>query len=168
MSRFTNIFGITIAIAVVMWFTSCEKEVPVITPPEIDKWELRSVIAGDYKVYDTLGDYLYEMQIIRIKDLTNSIADSLRFENFDNEFSLTVAQFKWENYLMGVNLGSHNPLYDTNNKRWKIHSGLSDMYNNFKNDTIRLRFQKTNINYWVEDAVPYYACDCKQIAVKQH
>ena len=147
---------------------ACKKDKVPNTIAEVDIWENRSVIAGDYKVYDTLGNYLYEMQITRIKYSTNSIADSLRFENFDNEFSFTVEQYKWSNGLMAVNIGGHDTLFDSNNKRWKLWAGLYDDYNTFINDTIRLRFQKTNINYWVEDAVPYYACDCKQIAVKQH
>jgi hypothetical protein len=46
--------------------------------------------------------------------------------------------------------------------------GTYEYYNNFHNDTIPLRFQKTNINYYISDLTPYYACDCKQIAVKQH
>ena len=166
MSRYVK--WVTVMLICIMLSVACKKDKVPNSIAEQDIWELRSVIAGDYKVYDTLGNYLYEMQISRIKYSTNSIADSLRFENFDNEFSFTVEQYKWSNRLMGVRIGSHNILYDTNNKRWKIHSGLSDIYNNFENDTIRLRFQKTNINYWVEDAVPYYVCDCKQIAVKQH
>ena len=104
-------------VASIFLLTSCKKEIPTIIPPEIDKWELRSVIAGDYKVYDTLGSYLHDMQITRIKYSTNSIADSLYFENFDNEFSFTVAQYKWANHVMGVSLGSHDTVYDTNNKR---------------------------------------------------
>ncbi|GAA0875873.1 hypothetical protein GCM10009118_22820 [Wandonia haliotis] len=153
----------------VLLLLACTKEVPTITPP-VDEWVQRNQISGEYKVYDTLGNYLYMMQITRIKDYSTnySIADSLRFENFDDEFSFTVAQYKWANYVMGIRIGSHDTLYDGNNKRWRLGSALYEDYNNYSNDTIRLRFQKTNINYWIEDVVPYYACDCKQIAVKQH
>lgn len=155
-------------IGVFCWMAvRCTKEVPTITPP-VDEWVQRNQISGEYKVYDTLGNYLYMMQITRVKDPTGMLADSLRFENFDDEFSFTVPQYKWANYVMGVNIGSHDTLYDGNNKRWRLGSALYEDYNNYSNDTIRLRFQKTNINYWIEDVVPYYACDCKQIAVKQH
>ncbi|GAA0875872.1 hypothetical protein GCM10009118_22810 [Wandonia haliotis] len=153
----------------VLLLLACTKEVPTITPP-VDEWVQRNQISGEYKVYDTLGNYLYMMQITRIKDYSTnySIADSLRFENFDDEFSFTVAQYKWANHVMGVSIGSHDTLFDANHKRWKLWGVLFDDYNTFKNDTIRLRFQKTNINYWMEDLVPYYHCICKQVAVKQH
>ena len=72
------------------------------------------------------------------------------------------------NLPMYVRIGGGNTLYDSNNKRWKLSAGISDYYNNWNNDTIKLRFNKTNINYYISDLTPYYACDCKQIAVKQH
>ncbi|AEA42126.1 hypothetical protein [Fluviicola taffensis] len=69
---------------------------------------------------------------------------------------------------MYLRIGGGDTLFDTNTKRWKISSGINNYYNNWYNDTIPLRFTKTNINYWIEDMMPYYSCDCKQIAVKQH
>ena len=54
---------------------------------------------------------------IRIKDPTNTVADSLHFENFDNEFSFQAAQYKWENHVMGIRIGGHDTLYDANHKR---------------------------------------------------
>jgi hypothetical protein len=154
-----------IAVTVAIWIMGCKKEVPVVTAPEPTKWDK---ITGTYKVYDTLGAYLYELNIVHIPHPENETIDSLRFENFDGEFTFTAIQTNASNYLMSVRIGSHDNLYDSNHKRWKLSGALFDDYNKFENDTIRLRFQKTNINYWVEDAVPYYACDCKQIAVKQH
>ncbi len=152
----------------IMLSVACKKDkVPNTIPePHPTKWEL---IEGVYDVYDTTGVYLYELKLTPIYK-ENGIIDSLRFENFDGEFHFTTKQMypDPDNFPNYIRIGSHDTLYDANNKRWKIHSGLSDVYNNFLNDTIRLRFQKTNINYWVEDAVPYYACDCRQIAVKQH
>ena len=64
--------------------------------------------------------------------------------------------------------GGGDTLFDSNNKRWKLNGWTLTYYNNWHNDTIPLRFQKTNINYWIQDATPYFSCDCKQIAVKQH
>jgi hypothetical protein len=135
-------------------------------PPEPTKWEK---IAGHYKVYDTTGVYLYEMNLIHThNDVTNR--DSIRFENFDGEFTFTVKQLYPSpiNYPMCISIGGHDTLYDSNSKRWKLGAGISDEYNNFLNDTIRLNFQKTNINYYIMDVTPYYACNCRQIAVKQH
>lgn len=146
-------------------FFSCSKEkTPTPVTPEPTKWEK---IAGHYKVYDTTGVYLYDMALIHShNNVTNR--DSIRFENFDGEFTFTAQQEEFANLPMYVRIGGYDPLYDSNGKRWKITSAAFSYYNNFSNDTIPLRFSKTNINYYISDLTPYYACDCKQIAVKQH
>lgn len=159
---------VTVMLICIMLSVACKKDkTPISMPePEPTKWEK---IAGTYDVYDTTGVYLYELKLTPIFK-ENGIIDSLRFENFDGEFYFTTQQMYPypDNMQMVISIGVHNELYDNNNKRWKLGGALYEDYNNYINDTIRLRFQKTNINYWVEDAVPYYACDCKQIAVKQH
>ncbi len=147
-------------------FLGCKKEKVEMPCPEPlpTKWEL---ISGDYKVYDTLGVYLYDMSISHIG--TNEFNnDSLKFDSFDGEFTFTVRQANFSNYPMYTTIGFHDNLYDSQGKRWKIASAQYEDYNNFVNDTIRLRFSKTNINYYLLDLVPYYSCDCKQLAVKQH
>ncbi|TSJ47573.1 hypothetical protein [Fluviicola chungangensis] len=147
-------------------FFSCTKEkTPTPVTPEPTKWEK---IAGHYKVYDTTGVYLYDMDLIHIH--VSEQIDSLRFENFDSEFTFTVKQLYPSpmNFPMCVSIGGHDTLYDSNSKRWKLSAGISEEYNNFRNDTIHLNFQKTNINYYISDLTAYYACNCKQIAVKQH
>lgn len=146
-----------------------EKVPPVPAPPEPTKWEK---IAGHYKVYDTTGVYLYEMNLVHKTgfNLAGYEEDSLIFENFDGEFTFTSMQYTPPpaNLPMCIRIGGYDTLYDSNSKRWKLSSGISNEYNNFRNDTIYLNFQKTNINYYIEDVTPYYACNCKQIAVKQH
>ena len=145
-------------------FSCTKKKTPTLVIPEPTKWEK---IAGHYKVYDTTGVYLYNMDLVHThNDITNR--DSIRFENFDGEFTFTAQQIETSNLPMYVQIGGGDPLYDSNNKRWKIAGGIFTYYNNWSNDTIPLRFQKTNINYYIQDLTPYYACDCKQIAVKQH
>jgi hypothetical protein len=145
-------------------FSCTKKKTPTPVIPEPTKWEK---IAGHYKVYDTTGVYLYDMNLVHThNDITNR--DSIRFENFDGEFTFTAQQEEFGNLPMYVRIGGGDTLYDSNNKRWKVSAGISDYYNNWHNDTIRLRFNKTNINYYISDVTPYYACDCKQIAVKQH
>lgn len=163
--RYTRL--IPALIAGVGLFFSCTKDKTPTVPgsAEPTKWEK---IAGHYKVYDSTGIYLYDMNLINIH--VNEQVDSLRFENFDGEFTFTVKQLYPSpiNYPMCISIGGHDTLYDSNSKRWKLSAGISDEYNNFRNDTIHLNFQKTNINYYIQDVTPYYACDCKQIAVKQH
>lgn len=148
-------------------FSCIKKKTPIIPPTE--ELTLSERVAGHYKVYDTTGVYLYDMNILHIhNNLTNK--DSLRFENFDGEFTFSTEQEiqNPSNYPNYVRIGSHDTLFDSNNKRWKLGGGAYNYYNSYQNDTLPLRFQKTNINYYIEDVTPYYACDCKQIAVKQH
>lgn len=145
---------------------ACTKEkTPTPVTPEPTKWEK---IAGHYKVYDTTGIYLYDMDLIHShNDATDR--DSIRFVNFDGEFTFTAEQQEFSSIPFGVTIGGYDTLYDSNNKRWKLWAGLYlEYYNILNNDTLPIRFQKTNINYYIEDVTPYYACDCKQIAVKQH
>lgn len=145
---------------------ACKKdkvEGPVENAPT--KWEQ---IVGDYKVYDTLGVYLYDMSISHsYNDQTNQ--DILFFQNFDFDFDFETAQpFPGSNPEFYIRVGYHDTLYDTLSNRWKVLLYLDDVYNNvLQNDTIKLGFTKTNINYYLLDLVPYYSCDCKQIAVKQ-
>ncbi len=167
--KYTNKWMVALIAGIALAATSCEKEVkgPDL-PPFPTKWDF---IAGTYKVYDTTGVYLYEMT------LTHKIGynqwgleeDSLVFQNFDGEFDFTVKQEDFSDLPMYISLGMHNSLYDRQSKRWKLGGGIYDAQSNiFKADTIQFRFSKTNINYYLSDLTPYYACDCKQIAVKQH
>lgn len=166
-NRFRNYYKKLIPIVIgvsLLWACTKEKVPGIPTPPEPTKWEK---IAGHYKVYDTTGVYLYDMDLIHThNDATNR--DSIRFENFDGEFTFTVQQEEFSNYPMYVAIGVQNPIFDSNNKRWKLGGAAYTYYNSYHNDTIPLKFQKTNINYYIEDVTPYYACECKQIAVKQH
>lgn len=148
---------------------SCKKNEPPIihTPEEVSKFD---VIPGKYKVYDTLGEFLYEMEIV-FKSGDDSLnvqnPDSLQFINMDGQYDYTYEQSNanitnWpKNYFY---LGIFDPLIDTLGNR-TFFFGISAA---LINDTIEMKFQKNNIKYYLHDAVPYYACDCKQIAVKQH
>jgi len=138
--------------------------------PEPTKYEL---ISGDYKVYDTLGGFLYDMNINYIQGpVDNGIPrDTIVFENFDGEFNFAQPQgYNPGNPELYIKIGQVDTLFDSQGKRWKLlNSAINETYDNtFLNDTIKIRFHKTNINYWIEDAVPFYECYCKQIAVKQH
>lgn len=148
---------------------SCKKDkVPSPTPiTEQTKWEK---IAGTYKVFDTLGVYLYDMELTHKVGLNQwgIEQDSLTFQNFDGDFTFTSLQVDFSNIPMYVRIGSHDTLIDSETNRWKVNSGAVEDYNQLINDTIKLFFQKTNINYYIQDLTPYSACNCKQIAVKQH
>jgi len=152
---------------------ACKKDKvskPLIPPPVmVSKWEK---IPGHYKVYDTLGVFMYEMDILH-SDTTlpdNTHIDSLHYIGFDGQFNFTAMQTSFSNWpVNNVRIGVHNPVIDSNNNRFRIFGyGPIVPYNNFKNDTIIFYFEKQNILYYLHDLVPYYYCNCKHVAVKQH
>jgi hypothetical protein len=83
MKYFTPIFLIFVLII------SCTKELTITTPFESPKvWEK---FIGKYKVYDTLGGYLYEMEIKHYsayQDANGNPFDSLLIKNFANKFDV--------------------------------------------------------------------------------
>jgi hypothetical protein len=153
-------------VGVSMFFACTKEKTPTPVTPEPTKWEK---VAGNYKVYDTLGEYLYNMDIIYIHDNASN-TDSLRFENFNGNFDFTVYQSFFSNWPeMLIRLGSHNPAIDKDGHSWQlVEFWPNSLDNEWKNDSIRLHFKMNNIAYWITDAIPYYSCDCKQVAVKQH
>lgn len=159
----TSKFHLLLSIGII---AGCTKEkVPKPTPDVTTKWE---IIVGDYDVYDTLGAYLYTMNLEYIYN-EQMDQDSIKFTNFDGEFTFTTLQpTAGGNHEFYIRVGNHNLLYDNTGNRWKILVDGVPGYNNILyNDTIQLSFEKTNINYWMEDLVPYYQCNCRQVAVKK-
>lgn len=148
--------------------SSCTKDkVPL--PPEPTKWEQ---ISGSYKVYDTNGVYLYEMQISHHTGIGSNgkQTDSLKFNNFDDQFVFTEVQSNevvsnWpKNYFQ---LGNHNPIKDKQGKRWNIQGLTNSKFNSLVDDTIRLRFNKSNIQYYISDLTPHFSGLLIHVAIKQ-
>ena len=170
---FTHSF---LLLSISLLLLNCKKEkVPsptTVDTPKPSKWEM---IPGKYKVYDTLNNFLYEMEITHLtgKDSLGKTTDSLHFENFDGNFNITADNTiangqpsvgQPENYFY---IGDYLPLVDKNNKRWRILSQTSPDYNALVEDTIKLRFHKCNIIYYLDDCTPYFCETVYQIAVKE-
>ena len=150
--------------------TGCDKDkTPNPLKPHIPtKWEL---IPGNYKVYDTTGEFLYDMSISYSSgtNIYGNTIDTAHFENFDGEFDFSVIQAPISNFPNMISMGFHDSIRDGSGNRWRIFPYVPDYtYNNFLNDTILFYFQKHNTPYWLNDGTSYFYCDCKQIAVKQH
>jgi hypothetical protein len=148
----------------------CKKDkTPISSPkPETSKWEL---ISGTYKVYDTTGVYLYDMGIEHYSGLdgNGNRRDTLHFMNFDGQFDFFQQQSyqpsNWPRNFLSI--GSHYPIKDSSDNRWRV-TGFHDLvYNVYTNDTIFLWFEKNNILYYIEDVIPYFGNMCYQIAIKQ-
>lgn len=149
-----------------IFLIACAKDkIPVIEQIEPTKWEK---LTGDYQVYDTLGNFLYQMSISHIHNDFNN-KDSLYFQNLDDNFNFGCLQpYSIALYNNFFQFGHHEQLFDNLNNSWKMIDVANLPYNNFQNDTIKLKFRITNINYYLSDLVPYCDTTKIQIAVKQH
>lgn len=129
-------------------------------------------ISGTYNVYDSSGNYLYDMELKYVVNYSVG-PDSLIIINFDNNFSYSryqssvydeYSEFKYLSFL------SPFPSKDINNKSWSLsNSSSGGVYDNtWRNDTIRMCFRKHNTPWWPSESVPYLDTIIKQIAVKQN
>jgi hypothetical protein len=150
--------------------SGCKKDkIPAGEPsPTLTKWER---ISGHYNVYDTLGNFLYEM------DISHSIGtsiygyrvDSLHYSNFDGNFTLHAVQSQSSSNPNGVTIGCYSAIPDSIDNHWDLFDyGSSEEYNTFRDDTIVFYFEKQNMPYWWNDATAYYHANEKHVAVKQH
>ena len=154
---------------VALFVVSCNKDKiaapkkPAISEPT--KWE---VIPGDYKMYDTLGNYLHDMSITHWDTiLPNGYRrDTFLFENFDGNFNFKMSQIdanitNLPQYFFYV--GVHQPLFDWNNDRWQLYTYESY----YDSDTIHLWYRVQNMPYWIEDARTYELREVRHYGVKQ-
>ncbi len=153
--------------------TACRKDepYPIINSQPIQDWEK---FIGEYNVYDTNGIYMYNLEISLYRSDTlwnGQIIDSIELRNFADTFDLKV-HFANKTDPSVFDIGIHHPVIDKNGKRWHL-SHLADdasttrQENALVNDTLVFYFQQSNIAFYIADAVPYFACNCKHVAVKQ-
>jgi hypothetical protein len=170
---------IIIILAIFLFFLGCskEKEIIPVTPPQIpEQWEK---YIGDYQVYDTIGNYMYNMYIKHTSFqqspqyepidtlIIMNFADTfdLRFQYIPNYIDLTLSK-------EFLNIQVHDSLVDYNGKMWFLSTLGDDSTtekdeNVLKNDTIIFYFKMDNIKFYINEAQPYYYCECKHVAVKQ-
>jgi len=164
---------ILLFILIIISLFSCSKKESISSESEIipQQWEK---FIGNYNVYDTLGNYLYNMDIKHdsVAHYSNGNRnDWLKLINFVDTFDLRFVHSP-STFENDIDFGFHDSIVDYNNKSWNI-SALSDdlstpiRENNLINDTIVLYFRQTNIKYYIPEAQPYYSCYCKHVAVKQ-
>ncbi len=129
---------------------------------------------GNYKVYDTIGNFMYNMSIVHHSTVvyeTGPQMDTVILQNFADTFDLKY-EFRRTIDDNMLDLGFHDSIVDRNNKSWGLWSLSDDLTTSIKenyliNDTIVLYFEQDNIKYYIPEAQPYYYCKCKQVAVKQ-
>jgi hypothetical protein len=161
---------------IVILVLGCSKEkqiTPIQDIEPIDQWKK---FIGNYKVYDTVGNYMYNMEIAHYSTTpypNGHKLDSLIIINFADTFDLKFAyslnSSGYENYL---DIGFNDSVVDYNAKMWwvgRISDDTSTVVkeNRLINDTIILYFEQDNIKFYINEAQPYYRCECKHVAVKQ-
>jgi hypothetical protein len=142
---------------------SCKKETIANEPPYIEQWW--DEYYGTYTVFDTLNDVTYEMEINQIERYYEgiSIRDSLIVKNVSNRFDVRRYFEQGITYIGGISLGIHHPIVDSDGNSWAF---TPDLRKKGNSDTLELRYTLSNIAYYMEDGVPYYACECVDLAVK--
>ena len=137
-----------------------EKECPADEPAAVDG---RDRFVGTYSVYNLSGTFLYSMIISKFG---SGGRDSLLLSNFADTFDLKVLhESYWTTNYLGI--GLNYPAFDQSGHRWALFGSSGENgLNTMSNDSIQLGFTMDNIAFYFEDGVPYYSCECRQIAVK--
>lgn len=141
----------------------CRKDDANCPEPPVAETDERDLFVGSYYVYDTVGNYLYSMNIMKFG---TGGRDSLFIQNYADTFDLKVLHERyWTNRYLGV---SFFPAIDQAAHRWALFGAAGyDGSNVLSNDTIPLKFTMDNIAFYWQEGVPYFSCVCKQVAVKQ-
>ena len=103
----------------IMLAQSCTKEKEII-PQEPTKPILWKKYVGYYKVYNTLGNYMYNMNIFHTQSLTSQNVqpnDSLTIVNFTDTFDLKY-EFRETVDDNVFSIGIFDSIVDKNNKIW--------------------------------------------------
>lgn len=125
----------------------------------------RDQFVGQYKVYDTTGVFLYDMEILKANDAGH---DSLFAVNWGNRFDLYVRHEDGDNtnYL---NYNPPFPSFDHEGERWAFFQDLDAAFNSnlLINDTLRMSYFISNIAFYAEDGVSFFDRSYRQYGVKQ-
>ncbi len=147
----------------IFFFVGCRRDQDVCPEQPTPAVDERDLFVGTYYVYDTVGTYLYSMNIMKFG---TGGRDSLFIHNYADTFDLKILHERyWTNRYLGV---SFFPAVDQTGNSWALFGAAGfDGSNVLTNDTIPLKFTQDNIAFYWQEGVPYFSCVCKQIAVKQ-
>jgi hypothetical protein len=125
----------------------------------------RDQFVGQYKVYDTTGVYLYDMEILKSNDQGG---DSLYALNWAGRFDFYV---RHENGDMTdlLNINPPFPSLDGLGGRWAFTRQYDSafMSNRLVRDTLRMSYFISNIAFYAEDGVPFFEWSYREYGVKQ-
>jgi hypothetical protein len=151
--------------SILVGLAACKPDKPVgpISPPT--PMDGRQKFVGVYDVYDTLGNWRYEMEISLHQGTSN--VDSLFISNWGDAFHF-YAQHDDGNTTNYLSMGSLFGIADYNGNRWALFREYDTLFNNtLINDTLRMSYLKDNIAFYVDDGVPYFRQSYREFAVKR-
>ena len=145
--------------------TGCHKDDKDCPEEPVAVVDGRDQFIGQYKVYDTLGNYQYSMEILRSNAPSK---DSLFVVNWGSRFNFWV--FHDDGDLSG-NFGIIPPFpsIDHEGHRWAVFSedDVPFRSNRMIDDTLRMSYSISNIAFYVDDGVPFFEWSYREYGVKQ-
>jgi len=137
----------------------------VVEPGPSISMDGRQKFVGTYDVFDTLGNWKYEMQISLHE---GEPIDSLFIEGWGNDFDVYVQHHRNDqsNFL---NFTGVFGIQDYYGNHWALFSEYDSlfMYNRLINDTLRMSYIKDNIAFYVSEGVPYFSQSYREYGVKR-
>jgi hypothetical protein len=141
------------SVSIILSIVSC-KEAPQEPPPPPDP---RDELTGIFEMTKLENGQVYLMKVEKMGELCNW-CDSLRYTNYGDMFNfenIRIPYLYWNNYL---NIGIHSPITDKYGRRWQLscdgYNLPPDNYNMILNDSLKIRFKISNVQYYLEDGVP--------------
>ncbi len=132
---------------------SC-KEDPQEPPPPPDP---RDELTGIFEMTKLENGQVYLMKVEKMGELCNG-CDSLRYTNYGDMFyfeNIRTPYLYWNNYL---NIGILYPITDKYGRRWQLSNDGNPYepynFNRVVNDSLKIRFKISNVQYYLEDGVP--------------
>ena len=151
-------------VAILACCFGCKRD--VVEPDDVVAVDGRQKFVGVYDVYDTLGNWRYEMEISIAHDF--SPFDSLLIEGWGGAFDVYV-QRNIGNISNYLNFIGDFGITDYEGHRWALFSEYDYVfqYNSLVHDTLRMSYLKDNIAFYVADGVPYFRQSYREYAVKR-
>lgn len=148
-----------------VFFGACTRDEPAGPSDPSAPVDGRTKFVGTYDVYDTLSNWLYEMEISPHSGATN--VDSVHIANWGGAFDF-YAQQDDGNLTNYLNMSGQFGIADHAGNHWALYREHDTLFNNrLVNDTLRLSYGKDNIAFYVADGVPYFSQSYREYAVKR-
>lgn len=137
--------------AMLLCMASCKPDKPIGPTGPSAPVDGRQKFVGVYDVYDTIGNWRYDMEIVLHHGVSHF--DSLYVIGWGDEFDVYIQHDK-ENESNFLNFIGGFGIADHDGNRWVLFREYDTLFNNtLVNDTLRLSYLKDNIAAWSNPSV---------------